>query len=655
MAKQTPAFSNFTNGEVSPRLEGRIDLENYFRSLKAARNMNCTVQGNATKRQGTKYLATTKYLDEAIRLIPFEHSSNDTYIIELGDYYMRFFSNGGAIGTWSGSVFTPYEIVAPYTTSQVADVRFVNSADTTYLVHPSVPPQKLIRNAPADWTISTVDFNSPTFLDENETTTTLTPSATTGYITLTSSVSGTFNSQHVGSYWKISGPDTRSGSLTAQNTWVGTIISDIGDDITYSINGTWAGTITLQRSYDQGTTWIDVLAYTSNVALQITTEVDDSYWRIGFKTGGYTSGTAELTIAKVGEYGFVQISDYINSATISGAVIRELPLATATTNWSEGAWSIYRGYPSSVTFFEQRLLFAGTAWQPQTIWGSKVDSYENFETGINDDDSYAYTLASTKINRIRWMLPGEVVYIGTTGSEWKFGSKDTPTTPSYVDAKMQSTWGSNTTQAIMIGSTVFFIQRGSTILRTMVYDYRNENWNSADISKKAEHLLEVGVKVMGYTTRPDSMIWLVMDDGSIVTVTIEITSGESIIAFQKYTTNGLFDDAAIISGDDRDEVWVSVLRTVNSVPIYYIEQFQTALWSETFTTVVPDQVLDIIFDPVPGIYYETIWLTMLCGTPGAVIYYTLNGDEPTQESTRYIGPIQISVATTVRARGFEGT
>ena len=649
MAKISPAFGNFTMGELDPKLEGRVDMQGYFNGLKRARNVICSVQGNATKRQGTKYLATTKWINEPVKLMPFEHSDNDTYMIECGDYYMRFFTDGAVVAT-SGT--TPYELVSPYATGDVSEINYVNSADTTYIVHPDYPPQKLIRTAPTNWTIGTVAFDPPPFRDENTSSTTITPTATTGSVGLTASVSGTFNVQQVGGHIMLSGPDTREGNINAGDEFVGTIITDNLDELTYTIEGTWVGTITLQRSYDQGTTWVDVLSYTENVAYQLTNEKDDVYWRIGFKTGDRTSGNADCTIAKVGEYGYVQITDYIDSTIVSGTVQRELPSTNATTNWSESSWSPYRGYPQTVTFFEQRLVFGGNEAEPQRIWGSKVDDYENFETGLGDSDSYAYQLASTKINKIRWMVPGEVMYVGTLGSEWKFGNRTTPTTPSYVDAKSQSTDGSANIQAIRAGNFVFFIQRGGTILRTMVYDYRNENYPTYDLSKKAEHLMEPGVKAMAYATRPDSILYMVMNDGSLVTVTMRTTIDSPIYAFQKWDTSGCFDDISVISGSDRDEVWVSVKRLVNGVNVYYIEQFQTALWEQTISYTVPDTVLPVTFDPPPGTFYSGKWITMTCGTAGARIYYTLDGSIPTENSLRYTSPIYLDSTTTVRARAF---
>lgn len=131
MPKASPALSAFNAGKWSPLLEGRQDLSKYFVALRQMRNFYPKVQGPAVRRPGTRYVETVKDSSTAVRLLPFEFSVEQAYIIEAGDLYFRFYRNYGRIEN-SGS---PVEIVSPYSEAQLPELRFVQSADVLYLFH----------------------------------------------------------------------------------------------------------------------------------------------------------------------------------------------------------------------------------------------------------------------------------------------------------------------------------------------------------------------------------------------------------------------------------------------------------------------------------------------------------------------------------------
>ena len=97
MARASVAFTNFTAGQLSSRLDGRTDLTKYFNGCTQLTNFMVHPHGGATRRPGTYFAAEVKTSAKATRLIPFEFNTDQTYIIEMGDLYMRFFTNNGQI------------------------------------------------------------------------------------------------------------------------------------------------------------------------------------------------------------------------------------------------------------------------------------------------------------------------------------------------------------------------------------------------------------------------------------------------------------------------------------------------------------------------------------------------------------------------------
>lgn len=199
MSKVSPIFESLNAGELSPLLEGRTDFAKYKKGLKLCENWIPLVQGPITRRPGTKFVAEVKTSSKKVRLVAFEFSTTQAYIIEFGDQYCRFYKDRGQI--LSGG--PAYEIVTPYVEADLANLYFAQSADVLYIAHPSYAPRKLSRTGHTAWTLSTIDFSDGPYLATNTTSTTVTPSATTGTgITLTASAS-LFASTDVGRFVRV--------------------------------------------------------------------------------------------------------------------------------------------------------------------------------------------------------------------------------------------------------------------------------------------------------------------------------------------------------------------------------------------------------------------------------------------------------------------
>lgn len=183
MPRFASPWQSFNGGELSPRMRGRFDLPAYTNGASQMENFIPRVQGPITRRSGTRYVAEVKDSDDLAVLIPFVVSTEASYIIEAGPLYFRFYTQEARLENPPG---TPVEVVTPYTAAQIEDVRWAQSADVLYLVHPEHEPRKLERTTPTTFTLSLVDFQDGPYLDQNtDDTKELTASATTGSITIT--------------------------------------------------------------------------------------------------------------------------------------------------------------------------------------------------------------------------------------------------------------------------------------------------------------------------------------------------------------------------------------------------------------------------------------------------------------------------------------
>jgi len=310
--KVSPGQTSFNAGELSPLLKGRPSLEKFKNGCEILENFIPQIQGPARKRPGTRYVAEVKDSADATRLIPFEYSTTQAYALEFGDLYVRFYLDGGVVESSPG---TPYEIVSPYTSAQVAALEYAQSADVIYITHPEHPPYKLARVSALSWTLTAVTFAWPPFNDENTGTTTITASAVTGAgITLTASAS-LFVAGDVGSYFKIS-----EISASKYNQWTTGVVHTVGNIVYYLGN--------IYESASNATAGSRPPIHTS---------------------GTESDGAVDWLFLHDGA-GYAQVTAYTSATQVTATVVKRLPTTSATTRWSEGAWSNRRGHPHPATF-----------------------------------------------------------------------------------------------------------------------------------------------------------------------------------------------------------------------------------------------------------------------------------------------------------------
>ena len=569
-------INSFNAGELSPKMIGRNDVSQYSKGCRILENFLVTPYGGVERRPGTFFLSQAKYADRRVRLIRFVYSSSQAYLCEFGDHYIRFFHNEKPV--MSGNSIL--ELTSPYGEGELAAIQYVQSADVMTLVHPDHPVLELKRVAVNQFTLTEKEFEYPPVLDPNlDDDHTLTPSALTGTITLSASKS-TFTAENVGGFFQLI--HTRRGNEISQdftaNGTSGTL--EVFGYWTFTTHGTWSGNVTIQRSFDNGKTWADFRTYSSakdsNTSTSGTEEDKDVLYRIQMKdyeesdTGTLKLCRCLLVNPDFQTTGVVKITGVESSTKATGTVIDKLGAASATSEWNEGAWSNRRGFPRTIAYYEERMMFGGTAHKPQTVWGSKTNDWDNFLIGSKDNDGLDFTLASDSVNTICWMCQHDALIIGTMDSEWTLSSSDASSalTPSNFQVKRQSVYGSQGIAAQMVGETVLFVQRGARKVREFVFQWEKNGYSSPDMTVLADHITASGIRETALQQLPDSILWCVLHNGTIAALTYE--RDQQVVGWHRHTTSGEILSCCVLPNGDADDLYWAV-RRANGI---YIEKMK---------------------------------------------------------------------------------
>lgn len=584
-------ITTFAAGELSPLLDARTDLDSYSAGCRILKNFIPRNYGGAFRRPGTQFMGEVADHARKTRLIAFNFSTTTSFVLEFGNGTLRFWSNGAQVQSGGG----PLELATPYLESQLFELQYVQINDVMFISHPSHAPRKLVRLADDNWSLTEIAWTWPALRDENVTTTTLAASGTSGTVTLTASAS-VFVAGHVGGYFQISHRRDAAFSelVGASPVALGatsTPMRLIGrwELFTY---GTWSGNLVIERSFDYdpaspgSATWEVLRSFTSKDDHNTTANGDEGeqvWLRLRAASQITHSGTpAFRAVIEAGDskvHGLVKVTAVASGTSATATVVAPLQSTAATSFWTEGAWSAYRGFPRAVALHEQRLIFGGTLSQPQSVWGSVIGDFENFRRSTLDDGSFSFQLAAQESNAIQWISSQAALYIGTQGDEWVIssGSDDQAITPTNVRARRQSRYGSCHLQAVLVNDVALFVQRNCRKVREFVYTFEKDGYVAPDMTIRAEHITRGGIRQWAFQQQPDSILWAVTETGRLLSMTYE--REQSAVAWARHETEGEWESVACIYGSGTtdegtpDEVWFVVKRTVGGVVKRYVERF----------------------------------------------------------------------------------
>ena len=527
MARVHPFQTNFTAGELSPKLAGQVDFKKYSNGVETLENLQVFPQGGATRRPGTRFVAEVKNSANITRLIPFEFNVEQSYIMEFGNQYIRFYKDNGQI------------------TETAKDITAITKAN------PAVVTSSSHGYSDGDhvWIASVVgmtEVNGRRFTVANKTTNTFELSGVNSTDYTTYSSGGTASK-----VYEISTNYTSAQVFdlqVAQSADVMYITHPLHEPSTLSRTGHTSWTLA-EVTFEKGP-YLDANSTSTTLTSSATT--------VG--TGRTLTASASLfastdvgRLFKVGD-GHGKITAFTSATVVTVEVLVALT-GNGSTTWSLGAYSDTTGFPRAVSFFEQRLIYGGSTDFPQTIWASQSGLYNNFDVGDSSAaNSFIYTIAANKVNVIRYLAPARDLIIGTAGGEFQVGRPTgEPLKPDNVNIKQQTSYGSHTTPPQQIGSTILFVQRQQRKIREFSYRFENDAYAAPDMTILSEHLTEGGIVDVEYAQEPSSIYYAVRTDGQLLGMTYQ--REEEVVAWHRSVIGGR-NTACTVTVTDYDNITV---------------------------------------------------------------------------------------------------
>lgn len=556
-----PFYTNFTAGEVTEKLDARHDYDRYSNAASCIKNGVVQPQGGVTRRAGSAYIAAAKFPDERCRLVRFEFSVDEAYVLEFGNFYIRFFKDRAPL--LDGGV--PVEVVSPYSTDDLRELRFEQSADVMYIGHPSSLPRKLSRVTETEFRLDTIVFTPPpTDEFDQYLLGSITLASTTGTFVAVNAAAGTFINGDRGRFIRTVGGGRGSIVNVSSATLCQIDILEEFESTTIP-QGDWF------MSGSPNGSAVNITDFARPVGTSCNVQAS---------TASFRSGDVGAYIHMHG--GIVRITSVnATSDAVTGVIVKELDdgittAATAVGDWTleRPVWSEEYGFPGVPCLHAGRLYWAGSARFPDTIYGSEAGDYEAHGRGPEDDDAIVFTLGSPGVNIVRWMKStSSGLAIGSIAAEGTLaGGTDTPLSPSAAIYKERTHLGSDyNVDATHVDNQTLFLQAGAMRLREFAYNLEADTFLAGDISIIAEHLFRSQIVEMAYARAPESFIFALRDDGVLNVCTFE--RGEKVIAWTHAETDGDYESVVTVpnSCGTGQEIWVAVKRQI----------MQSGMWADT--------------------------------------------------------------------------
>ena len=507
-------------------MEGRTDFAKYFNGATNIENFVVMPHGPITRRPGTYFVSEIKTSANKTRLIPFTFSTEQTYILEFGNQYIRFFKDDGQI-VEANKTITGITAANPAVVTSnshgYSNGDFVTISSVVGMTEVNGKTFKV-----ADKTTNTFELQDVDGTDINSSGYTAYSSAGVAnriyQITTSYTTAQLFDLKFAQSadVMYICHPSHEASKLsrTGHTSWT---LSEVDFAETGPYMDTNTTTTTLTPASSGTGTGV-------NITASSTTGINGG-------DGWQTTDVGRILKFNSGE---AVITARTNTTVVVCTITKAFANTDATAAFNLGSFSDTTGHPSVVTFFQQRLVFAGTSDQPQTMFFSKSGDYENMTAGTDADDAMIYTIASNQVNAIKAMKATRTLIVMTTGGEYAVSAGTASAiTPTNISIIKQSNYGSAGVDALSIGNATIFLQRAKRKMRELAYNFDTDGYVAPDLTILSEHITESGITQMDYQQEPYSVVWGARTDGVLAGLTYNRL--ENVVAWHRHIIGGKSD------------------------------------------------------------------------------------------------------------------
>lgn len=501
-------------------------------------------------------------------------------------------SSGYAAAADDGTTYRIYEIGTPYAASDLATLNYVQSADVVTLVHPSYAPRELARTGHTSWALSKITF-SPSI------------SAPSG----TPSAANNGGSDPIAYNWIITSIDPETGEESLGSTSTNTTTTNFE---THPVTVSWNAVTGVDNYYvyraERGN-----LVY-GYVGLAGTNQYVDTGLPADFDTTPPKSrnpfDASEITITGVTQaspavvsaagHAFsdgdeIYINDIVGMTELNNRTFivankaagtfeltdsdgNDIDSSGYTAYSSAGEAYLTNCYPSTVTYYQQRLVLGNTGNEPEKVWTSRSGMFHNLtvSTPVQDDDAVTFTLAGRQVNSIRHLTDLGTLVAFTAAGELSIDGDDAGILkPTAINPRQQSYNGASTLAPINIGKSALYLQARGSIVRDLGFDVAKDGFNGGDLTIFSAHLFD-GYSMVdwAYQQVPHSVLWVVRGDGKLLGLTY--VKEHEMVAWHRHDfEGGLVKNVCVVPEGSEDVLYVLVSRTINGTTKQYIERMST--------------------------------------------------------------------------------
>lgn len=439
------------------------------------------LNGGIRKRGGTQVIAQTA---GAVRILPFTLSHSQAFILVFKPNQIDILDPEGLLIK---------SLTTPYTATDIKELNYCQNRHQFYIAHPK-HPLKWLRTSEdlTNWSIDDFQYAVPPLEEIDTPSIAVKPSekATGKKAILTASLYEAY--------------DNTKRYLVGDVCWY---VMPVGRIYFRAIRIT-------QGNVPTGGT------------LDATGPIPDPNWGVTSVSQADAFTAADVNKFAFINEGIIRIDEFISKSEVRGEILLKLStdIEAIANSWTfkQDIFTSNLGYPKAVTMYQQRLVLGGTTSYPNYVWFSRVGDVTNFLPTVSDGDSFTVSASSDQLSNVLHLAQSRGVVVFTGGSEQSISAATTlsPTNANIVESTAYGI--TENIRPIKVGSELLFVQKSGERLRSLIYDYSVDSLVSNELTVLASHIAKDhgGFKEMVYQQEPDSIVWFVMNDGTISSLTL---------------------------------------------------------------------------------------------------------------------------------------